>query len=168
MRPVHDKWPSPFLSSGQLIKEGNIRRKRFFVLTDTNQLRYYKSENTRQPVSGCIHLNWYVYLYRHNIRKCIRVCPLNMRTPIVMRMITHSNVYIQLMCMYTCTSWHVVSCTRTCIAIASLVRSDSLASTYSSCSLFCSSIYTKVNILLGTCRLSYGIHTCIHQEYRLV
>ena len=44
---------------GWLIKEGQIRRKRFFVLTENNQLRYYKSEDTSQPVSGNIHLNWY-------------------------------------------------------------------------------------------------------------
>lgn len=43
---------------GWLMKEGRVRRKRFFVLTDSNQLRYYKSEDTRQPVAGVIHLNW--------------------------------------------------------------------------------------------------------------
>ena len=37
-----------------------MRRKRFFVLTDNKQLRYYKTEDTRQPVAGTIHLNWYV------------------------------------------------------------------------------------------------------------
>ena len=42
---------------GWLIKEGKVRRKRYFVLTDNNQLRYYRTEDTRQPVSGNIHLN---------------------------------------------------------------------------------------------------------------
>ncbi len=45
-------------TTGWLIKEGRIRRKRFFVLTEKFQLRYYKSEDTRQPVAGTIHLNW--------------------------------------------------------------------------------------------------------------
>ena len=48
---------------GWLIKEGRVRRKRFFILTENYQLRYYKSEDTRQPVTGVIHLNWYAKLY---------------------------------------------------------------------------------------------------------
>ena len=54
--------PSP-LGSGWLVKEGRLRRKRFFVLTENQQLRYYKSEDTRQPVAGNIHLNWWVEIY---------------------------------------------------------------------------------------------------------
>jgi len=46
------------LPTGWLIKEGKVRRKRFFVLSDSYQLRYYKSEDTRQPTSGNLHLNW--------------------------------------------------------------------------------------------------------------
>ena len=41
----------------QLIKEGKVRRKKYFVLADNNQLRYYRTEDTRQPVSGNIYLN---------------------------------------------------------------------------------------------------------------
>lgn len=51
------------IHAGWLIKEGRIRRKRFFVLTEKFQLRYYKSEDTRQPVAGNIHLNWCVHVY---------------------------------------------------------------------------------------------------------
>ena len=43
-----------------------MRRKRYFVLTDTNQLRYYRTEDTRQPVSGNIHLNRSVLLLVQN------------------------------------------------------------------------------------------------------
>jgi len=43
--------------AGWLIKEGKVKRKRFFVLTENNQLRYYRTEDTRQPVSGNVHLN---------------------------------------------------------------------------------------------------------------
>ena len=42
---------------GWLIKEGKVRRKRYFVLTE-NALNYYKSEDTRQVLAGSIHLNW--------------------------------------------------------------------------------------------------------------
>jgi myosin X len=42
---------------GFLVKEGKIRRRRFFVLTENNQIQYFKSEDTRQPVSGTILLN---------------------------------------------------------------------------------------------------------------
>lgn len=49
--------------TGWLIKEGRVRRKRFFILTESLQLRYYKSEDTRQPVTGSIHLNWYATIY---------------------------------------------------------------------------------------------------------
>jgi len=53
------------LGSGWLIKEGKVRRKRFFVLSDSYQLRYYKSEDTRQPTSGNLHLNWCVIVMLH-------------------------------------------------------------------------------------------------------
>ena len=42
---------------GWLVKEGKIRRKRFFVLTENNQIQYFKTDDTRQPVSGTILLN---------------------------------------------------------------------------------------------------------------
>ena len=42
---------------GWLIKEGKVRRKRYFVLTE-NALNYYKSEDTKQVLAGSIHLNW--------------------------------------------------------------------------------------------------------------
>ena len=34
-----------------------MRRKRFFVLTENNQLQYFKSEDTRQPIAGNIPLD---------------------------------------------------------------------------------------------------------------
>ena len=43
--------------AGWLIKEGKVRRKRYFVLTE-NALNYYKSEDTKQVLAGSIHLNW--------------------------------------------------------------------------------------------------------------
>ena len=43
--------------SGFLVKEGKIRRRRFFVLMENNQIQYFKSEDTRQPVAGTILLN---------------------------------------------------------------------------------------------------------------
>ena len=42
---------------GWLIKEGSVRRKWFFVLTENHQLCYYRSEDTRQPMAGYITLN---------------------------------------------------------------------------------------------------------------
>ena len=39
------------------MKEGKIRRRRFFVLTETNQIQYFRTEDTRQPVAGSIPLN---------------------------------------------------------------------------------------------------------------
>uniref|UniRef100_A0A1X7T799 PH domain-containing protein n=1 Tax=Amphimedon queenslandica TaxID=400682 RepID=A0A1X7T799_AMPQE len=42
---------------GWLVKEGKIRRRRFFVLTETNQIQYFRTEDTRQPVAGSIPLN---------------------------------------------------------------------------------------------------------------
>ena len=43
--------------TGWLIKEGSVRRKWFFVLTENQQLYYYRSEDTRQPMAGHITLN---------------------------------------------------------------------------------------------------------------
>ena len=34
-----------------------MRRKRFFVLTENNQLQYFKTEDTRQPIAGNIPLD---------------------------------------------------------------------------------------------------------------
>lgn len=39
------------------MKEGRVRRRRFFVLTENNQLQYFKSEDPRQPIVGNIPLD---------------------------------------------------------------------------------------------------------------
>ena len=51
-----------------------MRRKRYFVLTDTNQLRYYRTEDTRQPVSGNIHLNRSVLVLVQNTLYYVHTC----------------------------------------------------------------------------------------------
>ena len=63
-----------YVCVGWLIKEGRVRRKRFFILTESLQLRYYKSEDTRQPVTGCIHLNWYAYNNIAPFHLCVYTC----------------------------------------------------------------------------------------------
>jgi len=55
LRTYINMWPH--LIVGWLIKEGKVRRKRYFVLTE-NALNYYKSEDTKQVLAGSIHLNW--------------------------------------------------------------------------------------------------------------
>ena len=50
-------WLSHDCRIGWLVKEGKIRRRRFFVLTETNQIQYFRTEDTRQPVAGSIPLN---------------------------------------------------------------------------------------------------------------
>ena len=42
---------------GWLIKEGRVKRRRYFVLTENNQLQYFKGEDTRQPIAGNIPLD---------------------------------------------------------------------------------------------------------------
>ena len=39
------------------MKEGRIRRRRFFVLTEKG-LTYYRSEDTNEASAGTITLNW--------------------------------------------------------------------------------------------------------------
>ena len=47
-------------TTGWLVKEGKVKRRRYFVLTEKGQLHCYRTEDTRQPLVGNIHLNWYV------------------------------------------------------------------------------------------------------------
>ena len=46
-----------WLEKGWLMKEGRIRRRRFFVLTEKG-LTYYRSEDTNEASAGTITLNW--------------------------------------------------------------------------------------------------------------
>ena len=43
--------------AGWLLKEGRIRRRRFFVLSKKG-LNYYRTEDTSEPPAGTVHLNW--------------------------------------------------------------------------------------------------------------
>ena len=45
------------IMKGWLVKEGKVKRRRYFVLTEKGQLHCYRTEDTRQPLVGNIHLN---------------------------------------------------------------------------------------------------------------
>lgn len=50
-------WYPALPLAGWLLKEGRIRRRRFFVLSKKG-LNYYRSEDTSEPPAGTVHLNW--------------------------------------------------------------------------------------------------------------
>ena len=43
---------------GWLVKESKVKRRRYFVLTEKGQLHCYRTDDTRQPLIGNVHLNW--------------------------------------------------------------------------------------------------------------